>query len=271
MTRRRLRQADRPGRHHDDRRRRHRRRLRRHVGRVGLRHQRAALLHRGLRLLRREVHRGAQGAEQRGLARGRSASPRRRAASSTPSSPRRSRRATSPARCCPTSCSAACTRRCRTACRPKALVPVEPVGDRRPGPHRRRSGGDGERAAVQRHELPCRRHRRAAGPRRPVGDRLPERRAQRADRDQRGDLADRGMAKEYRPGFRRRRRVPRRARARSWRSGTLDDAPFAISAYYDRVDHPPRGREGGQDGAAGSGRSWPRAGRCAARASRPCR
>jgi len=30
-----------------------------------------------------------------------------------------------------------------------------------------------------------------------------------------------------------------------------DSAPFAINAYYDRIDHPPRGREGGKDGAAG--------------------
>lgn len=34
--------------------------------------------------------------------------------------------------------------------------------------------------------------------------------------------------------------------------GTLDPAPFAISAYYDRIEHPARGREGGQDGAAGA-------------------
>ncbi|HEY4893081.1 MAG TPA: hydantoinase B/oxoprolinase family protein, partial [Reyranella sp.] len=34
--------------------------------------------------------------------------------------------------------------------------------------------------------------------------------------------------------------------------GTLDKAPFAISAYYDRIDHPPRGREGGLNGAAGT-------------------
>lgn len=33
--------------------------------------------------------------------------------------------------------------------------------------------------------------------------------------------------------------------------GTLDAAPFAISAYYDRIDHPPRGRDGGQNGMAG--------------------
>ncbi len=32
---------------------------------------------------------------------------------------------------------------------------------------------------------------------------------------------------------------------------TLDTAPFALSAYFDRIDHPPRGREGGHDGMAG--------------------
>jgi N-methylhydantoinase B len=31
----------------------------------------------------------------------------------------------------------------------------------------------------------------------------------------------------------------------------LDPAPFTLSAYYDRIDHPPRGREGGRNGAAG--------------------
>jgi N-methylhydantoinase B len=34
--------------------------------------------------------------------------------------------------------------------------------------------------------------------------------------------------------------------------GTLDPAPFAISAYYDRIEHPARGREGGLNGAAGA-------------------
>jgi N-methylhydantoinase B len=33
--------------------------------------------------------------------------------------------------------------------------------------------------------------------------------------------------------------------------GTLDTAPFALSAYYDRIDHPARGREGGLAGIAG--------------------
>jgi N-methylhydantoinase B len=33
--------------------------------------------------------------------------------------------------------------------------------------------------------------------------------------------------------------------------GSLDTAPFAINAYYDRIEHPPHGREGGKDGAAG--------------------
>lgn len=32
---------------------------------------------------------------------------------------------------------------------------------------------------------------------------------------------------------------------------SLDDAPFGISANYDRVDFPPRGRDGGKDGKAG--------------------
>jgi N-methylhydantoinase B len=33
--------------------------------------------------------------------------------------------------------------------------------------------------------------------------------------------------------------------------GNLDPAAFALSAYYDRILHPPRGRDGGKDGAAG--------------------
>ena len=33
--------------------------------------------------------------------------------------------------------------------------------------------------------------------------------------------------------------------------GLLDDAPFAFSALFDRIDHPPRGRDGGTPGAAG--------------------
>ncbi len=33
--------------------------------------------------------------------------------------------------------------------------------------------------------------------------------------------------------------------------GILEDAPFAFSALFDRIDHPPRGRDGGGDGAAG--------------------
>jgi N-methylhydantoinase B len=32
---------------------------------------------------------------------------------------------------------------------------------------------------------------------------------------------------------------------------SLDNAPFSLSAYYDRIDHPPRGRNGGHNGAAG--------------------
>ena len=33
--------------------------------------------------------------------------------------------------------------------------------------------------------------------------------------------------------------------------GTVEAAPFAISAMFDRVEHPPRGRDGGTDGRAG--------------------
>lgn len=32
----------------------------------------------------------------------------------------------------------------------------------------------------------------------------------------------------------------------------LEDAPFAFSALFDRIDHPPRGRNGGTDGAGGT-------------------
>jgi N-methylhydantoinase B len=32
---------------------------------------------------------------------------------------------------------------------------------------------------------------------------------------------------------------------------SLDSAPFTLSAYYDRIDHPARGRESGKDGGAG--------------------
>ena len=33
--------------------------------------------------------------------------------------------------------------------------------------------------------------------------------------------------------------------------GILEDAPFAFSALFDRIDHPPRGRAGGDDGSGG--------------------
>ena len=143
---RRLRQADRPRRHHEDRRHRHRRRLCRHVGRVGLRHQRAPLLHRGLRLVRREMHRGAEGPEQRRLAGGdpchrpRWLHPERQASRAgrrpprhRPDAARRDVRLPAPG---------PGGRRAGRGC----LVPVEPVGARRPGTGRRRSGRDRQRA-----------------------------------------------------------------------------------------------------------------------------
>ncbi|MGB0631487.1 MAG: hydantoinase B/oxoprolinase family protein [Alphaproteobacteria bacterium] len=34
--------------------------------------------------------------------------------------------------------------------------------------------------------------------------------------------------------------------------GLLEDAPFAFSALFDRIEHPPRGRDGGGDGAGGA-------------------
>ena len=87
--------------------------------------------------------------------------------------------------------------------------------------------------------------------RRPVGHGLPERRAQRADRGQRDDLADRRL------DARNTARIPAApassaaASARSWRSARSTTRRSRISAYYDRIDHPPRGRDGGQNGTAG--------------------
>src|SRR3546814_2087558 len=62
--------------------------------------------------------------------------------------------------------------------------------------------------------------------------------------------------------------------AGTWRGGTgqimsfshAEDAPFAISAMFDRVEHPPRGRAGGHDGVTGrlylaSGKRFPEIGR----------
>ncbi len=99
-ARRRLRQADRPRRRHDHRRERHPCRFHRHLGALFLRHQRAVVLHRGLFRLRHQMHRGAEGAQQRGLAVGDDASRRRRTASSMRAIRCRWRRGTSPARCC---------------------------------------------------------------------------------------------------------------------------------------------------------------------------
>lgn len=52
--------------------------------------------------------------------------------------------------------------------------------------------------------------------------------------------ADSGGAGEFRGGL-----------GQVMEVGSLDRAPFALSAYYDRIEHPPRGREGGLNGAAG--------------------
>ena len=107
-----------------------------------LRHQRAGLLHRGLCLVRREVHRGAQGAEQRGLAVG---DPRHRAGGFDPQRPQARARGGAP-RHRPDAARRDVRLPAPGAGRRRAgrgrLVPVEPVGDGRPRPRRRRSGGD---------------------------------------------------------------------------------------------------------------------------------
>ncbi len=92
------------------------------------------------------------------------------------------------------------------------LVPVESVRARRTGTRGWRSVGDRTRDPVQRHELPRRRRGRAARQGWPVRHRVPERRAQHAGRDQRGAVAAGGVAQGVSSGFRRRRRVPWRAR-----------------------------------------------------------
>ena len=134
------RQADRSRRHHEDRRDRHRRRFRRHLGRLVLRHQRAGLLHRGLCLVRREMHRGAQGAEQRGLAVG---DPGHRARGLHPECPA-SLAGRGPPRHRPDAARRDVRLPAPGAGRRRAgrghVVPVEPVRAGRPGPHRRRSG-----------------------------------------------------------------------------------------------------------------------------------
>ena len=96
-----------------------------------------------------------------------------------------------------------------------------------------------------------RRHRRAARQGRPLRHRLSERRARHAGRDRRepdaADLLEEGAA----PGFRRRRAARRAGTGRSSRSDSGIDRPLDILAAFDRIDHPARGRDGGQRGAAG--------------------
>ena len=223
-------------------------------GVVGLRHQRAGLLHRGLCLVRREVHRGAQGAEQRGLAVG---DPRHRAARAAILN------AQQPAPVAARHVTGQMLPDVMFGCLHQALgggVPAEGTsclwnlfGAGRPGPrptairprpsHAKpfnvmsfHAGGTGARP----------------GSRRPVGHRLPERRAQRADRGQRGGVADRRL------DARSTARIPAAPAssaagwARSWRSARSTRRRSRISAYYDRIDHPARGREGGQNGTAGA-------------------
>jgi N-methylhydantoinase B len=53
-------------------------------------------------------------------------------------------------------------------------------------------------------------------------------------------LPDSGGAGEFRGGL-----------GQVMELGLLEDAPFAFSALYDRIEHPPAGRDGGEAGAAG--------------------
>ena len=71
---------------------------------------------------------------------------------------------------------------------------------------------DGDPAETVHAKPFSRRHRRAAGRRWSLGHRLSQRREERADRGQRGGVADRRVEEGIPSGFRRRRRVPRRPR-----------------------------------------------------------
>ena len=83
---------------------------------------------------------------------------------------------------------------------------LEPEARRRP----RHDRHDRQQPALHGDDLPFRRRRRAARPRRPVGDALPVGRAQRAGRDHRDDRAGRRVEEGIPSRLRRRRRASRR-------------------------------------------------------------
>ena len=162
----------------------------------------------------------------------------------------RSQAATSSGRCCRTSFSAASARRSRrqvpaegTSClwnvrRWAARVGWTPIPRccqryriQRHGFH---SGGTGARPRQRRF----------------IGDRLSERRAQRAGRSHRGAGAGHLSSQGVPHRFRRRRQFRGGLRP-GHGDRDPEDTPFAIATAFDRMDHPARGVSGGGAGMAG--------------------
>ena len=172
------RRAGKPGRSgggDDGGRGRDRRRLRRHERNLVLRDQRSALLHRGLHLLRRPLHRRPPGPQQCGIAR---ADPGRRAARHDP------QRRISGAGRGPPRHRADAARRCVRMPRPgdrrrgprrRHVVPLERLRVRRAGSGRLRPRGGGRCRTLHGAELPFRRGRGAPPAR--TGSRPPASRA----------------------------------------------------------------------------------------------
>ena len=201
--------------------------------------------------LRREMHRGAARAQQRGLA---GHHPRDGARGLHPERPA-SRAGRGAQHHRPDAARRGVRLPAAGAARRRAgrghVVPVERAPDGRHGPRRRRSGAAAEGDAVQRH---VGFHSGGTGARpaarRPVGHGLPERRAQRAGRDHRDHRAGADLEQGVPHRFRRRRRASRRPRP-GHGVESAEDMPFGISTSFDRVVFPPRGRAGGQSGATG--------------------
>ena len=220
--------------------------LRRHGAGRAARHQRAARLHHGLHGVRARLHRRQGHPEQCRLAFPPHGLGAARARSSTPRSRRRWPRATSSARCCPTWCSARCAR---------------PIPDRVPAEGTSclwnlNVRGETEDAGLGNYGFTHgghlqRRHRRPADEGRALGHRLSLRREGHAGGDRGVDHAAHLLAQGAA------RRIPAEQGARAAvsasasRSAAASASPFELLAAYDRIDHPPRGRDGGKDGAAG--------------------
>ncbi len=217
---------------------------------VGPRHQLPAVLHRRLHRLRREV-RGRRRRSRTTPARWmRSGSRRPESTIVNAPHPCAGDRALAPsARCCPTWCFG-----CLHQAMPER-VPAEGTSSLwnlklGAGPRHRPAPKAATPPSCVDH-LPLRRHRRAPGAGRAVGHALPVRRAQRAGGDHRGDHA------RWCSGARNYRRTPAApARQRGGLGQVMeveqrDGAPFGIFATFERVKHPARGRDGGEDGRRG--------------------